>query len=215
MHGFSGDAEAENECLRRLPQPPGCDSSNPNSGPRTVYLAITLMPSGFASDKYNPISVWASHDMPTEFNVQMFPVIPDFVVTDFKVQGTTEEYLISCLRQRKHLPNFTVQSFNVQFSRVTKGKNFYALGLDKGDMDHLRGLRHNPALIIWEQSYDASGHWNATLALAAANNLLADLQQEAKLKKRSKRANYKKPAKNARASFTKAAKTGSYQVFNF
>ena len=114
--------------------------------------------------------------MPKEFTVRFFPLVPDFVVTDSKVQGTTEEYLISCLRPRKHLPGFTVQSFNVQFSRVTLGKNFYSLGLDKKNMDHLRCLQHNPTLVIWEQSYDADGRWDRTLALAAAEKLLAKQQ---------------------------------------
>jgi hypothetical protein len=163
-----------------LPDPPDFDSINLGGGLRTVHLAVTLMPSGFSSDTYNPTSAWASHDMPTEFKVQMFPVIPDFVVTDFKVQGTAEQYLISCLRPRKHLPNFMAQSFNVQFSRVTMGKNLYALGIDKDDMDHLRCLSHNPALIVWEHSYDANGHWDPALALAAATDLLNHMQQEAK-----------------------------------
>ena len=136
------------------------------------------MPGNLGTDTYTPTSLWASQDMPKEFTVRSFPVLPDFVVTDFKVQGTTEEYLISCLRPRKHLPGFTVQSFNVQFSRVTLGKNFYALGLDKKNMDHLRCLQHNPTLTIWEQSYGADGLWDRTLALAAAEKLLAKQQDK-------------------------------------
>jgi hypothetical protein len=141
-----------------LPSPPGYDP-NTLDVPRDVHLALTLMPGNLGTDTYTPTSLWASQDMPKEFTVRSFPVLPDFVVTDFKVQGTTEEYLISCLRPRKRLPGFTVQSFNVQFSRVTLGKNFYALGLDKKNMDHLRCLQHNPTLMIWEQSYGADGRW--------------------------------------------------------
>ena len=162
-----------------LPIPPGYDP-NTLDGPRDVYLALTLMPGNLGTDTYTPTSVWASHDMPKSFTVRFFPVVPDFVVTDFKVQGTTESYLISCLRPRKHLPQFTVQSFNVQFSRVTLGKNFYALGLDKKYMDHLRCLQHNPTLVIWEQSYGANGRWDRTLALAAAERLLAKQQERKK-----------------------------------
>jgi len=113
----------------------------------------------------------------------MFSVISDFVVTDFKVQGTTESRLISCLRPRKHSPPFTVQSFNAQFSRVQMSKNFYALGLEKNDMDHLRCLQHSAALVIWEQSYDASGHWDPALAQAAAETLLAKKEENGTLKK--------------------------------
>jgi len=162
-----------------LPKPPGYDPSTLD-GPRDVHLALTLMPGNFGTDSYTPTSLWASHDMPKEFTVRFFPVVPDFVVTDFKVQGTTEAYLISCLRPRKHLPGFTVQSFNVQFSRVTLGKNFYALGLDKKNMNHLRCLQHNPTLVIWEQSYGADGRWDRTLALAAAEKLLAKQQDRKK-----------------------------------
>jgi hypothetical protein len=160
-----------------LPSPPSYDP-NTLDVPRYVHLALTLMPGNLGTDTYTPTSLWASHDMPKEFTVRSFPVLPDFVVTDFKVQGTTEEYLISCLRPRKHLPGFTVQSFNVQFSRVTLGKNFYALGLDKKNMDHLRCLQHNPTLTIWEQSYGADGRWDRTLALAAAEKLLAKQQDK-------------------------------------
>ena len=190
--------QAERMTLKNylLPNPPDNDSSNLGDGLRTVHLALALMNSGFSSDTYNTTSVWAStENIPTDINVQMFPTTPDFVVTDFKVQGTTEQCLISILRPRKHPPNFTVQSFNVQFSRVTMGKNFYALGLDKDDMDHLRCLRHNPALIIWEQSYDKNGHWNQALALAAAQKL-AHVQQQPKLKKKIKQTGYKKSGSN-------------------
>ena len=210
--------QAEKMRLKKylLPDLPDLDSIHLAGGVRTVHLAVTLMPGGFSSDTYNPTSVWASRDMPTEFKVQMLPVIPDFVVTDFKVQGTTEPYLISCLRPRKHLPNFTVQSFNVQFSRVTMGKNFYALGLDKHDMDHLRCLRHSPALIVWEQSYDATGHWDKALALAAATKLFDRMQQEARFKKKSRQTGYKNSAaKRTRNDSTGAAKKGSCRVLIF
>lgn len=179
-----------------LPNAPGYDPSTLD-GPRDVHLALTLMPGNFGTDTYTPTSLWASHDMPKQFTVRFFPLVPDFVVTDFKVQGTTEAYLISCLRPRKHLPGFTVQSFNVQFSRVTLGKNFYALGLDKKNMDHLRCLQHNPTLVIWEQGYGADGRWDRTLALAAAEQLLAKQQERkkaAKGRKRQKVANRKQQA---------------------
>ena len=113
-----------------LPDPPDYDPSGP-SGLREVHLAVTLLPDGRMSEEYTPTSSFAAFDMPTKFKVRTFPLVPNFVVTDFKVQGTTEPCLISCLRQRRHLPPFTVTSFNVQFSRVRSAKKFYTLGLDK------------------------------------------------------------------------------------
>ena len=182
---MSVSKEQEEDMIKKkylLPDPPGYELAS-FDGPRDVHLALTLMPGNLGTDNYTPSSVWASQDMPKLFRVKLLPVIPDFVVTDFKVQGTTEPYLISCLRPRKHLPGFTVQSFNVQFSRVTLGKNFFALGLDKQDMDHLRCLRHDPTLVIWEQGYGADGRWDPALALAAAEKLLAKQQKNKKTKK--------------------------------
>jgi hypothetical protein len=66
-------------------------------------------------------------------------------------------------------------------------------------MDHLRCLQHNPTLVIWEQGYGADGRWDRTLALAAAEELLAkqqDRKKTAKGRKRQKAADRKKPAQD-------------------
>ena len=151
-----------------------------------VIVPIVLRSQSFSSTSYAPTSTWASQDMPRHFQAVTFDTIPDFACSDFKVQGTTENFLISSFGPRTFPPPITTCSFYVQYSRVMFGKTHYTMGLNKDDMDHLRKLKHNATLIIWEQSYDANGHWDASAAVAAAEKLLQQQHEMGKIKKKRK-----------------------------
>jgi ubiquitin C-terminal hydrolase len=137
-----------------------------------IPIAILSDSSMLSRQKYAPTSTWAALDLPISFQTIMFDLVMNFACSDFKLQGRTVEFLIASIGARKHFPPITLSALYVLASRVRLSQNFLTLGLDKSNMDHLRKLRHSPALVIWEKAYDPSGVWRQELAIASGRAVL-------------------------------------------
>lgn len=115
-----------------------------------------------------------------------------FAVTDYKLQGKSLDRLILSLAPRKFHPPFYMHSLYVLLSRVRTRSGLRILS-KPADWDHLKKLRHEPELEIWERSY-TGGRFNAVeagrVALEVAERLQAEHKarqaQEAKEKAKEK-----------------------------
>jgi hypothetical protein len=105
-----------------------------------------------------------------------------FAVTDFKLQGKSVDVLILSLAPRNFNPPFYLHSLYVLLSRVRTRAGLRVLSLPS-NWDHLKKIRHNPSLEIWERSYP-QGRFDRTEAGIVAGEVAARLAQAAKETKR-------------------------------
>ena len=92
----------------------------------------------------------------------------------------------------------TQLTLHVLVSRVRPSKMLYVLGFDpQTQAEHLRKLKHPPALGIWSAGYDQDGHWDAERATQYATNL-AETKHTSKSTR--KRAAPTPPAEHSRPS---------------
>ena len=100
-----------------------------------------------------------------------FPVDVAFAVTDYKLQGKTEDKLVMSLAPRPFPPHHDLKGFYVAVSRVRKRDQLrvlYRPVARRGGFDHIKKLRHTLELKVWNEAYNASGDYDANLAQAAA-----------------------------------------------
>ena len=81
-------------------------------------------------------------------------------------------------------PSLTLTDLYVLASRVQLGQRLYVIGFDPTtESDHLRKLKHPPALAIWREGYTA-GRWDAKRAARQAAELLKRKEEASKEKRR-------------------------------
>lgn len=143
-------------------------------GPATAELVVPTMLSDRPSE-YRPSSVWAAEaSVPPKLNVKRHEIDLAFAVTDYKVQGKTLDYIILSIGPRDGLmPHLSLTDVYTLASRVRLGSRLYVVGFDpKKESAHLRKLKHNPVLAIWEAGYaDGEGVWDAARAAYFAGEL--------------------------------------------
>ena len=98
-----------------------------------------------------------------------------FATTDYKLQGSTHKELILSLTPRQFEPAIDISSLYVLVSRVTTRNGLRVLQ-KVVNWDHLRKLRLDPKLEVWEKSYDEYGYFQAPLASAAAQEIAHRIQ---------------------------------------
>ena len=150
----------------------------------------------FSFDEYTSTSEWAAQESVPKLKYQRFDVIPFFACTDFKMQGRTVSSLIAVLGTRNFPPFITLSSLYVLASRVKIGSHFFALGLDKNDMDHLRKLKHPSTLVVWENAYDSNGLFSPAMARAEADLQIVNLRKSKAEAKFRKSSSFRRPSGN-------------------
>ena len=123
---------------------------------------------------------------PKTINLRKHDVDLAFLVTDFKLQGSTHDYLILSLGYRDFSPYMSLTSLYVLLSRARLSKNIFVIGVDFTDphaLDHLRVLLHPPVLQIWQTGYDDVGCWDSSRIQAAAAVALNKIAEETIAKK--------------------------------
>ena len=153
-----------------------------------------------STDEYEPTSTFAamnsiglkrhtkgSRKRSTHLFVKSHAVESAFAVTDFKMQGKSEDIFVLSLAPRPFGPPFDLSAVYVLASRVRTRMGMRVLKM--GNWDHLRALRHVPELEIWENSYDKlTGRFDARLAEKAAEVAYARYQAEVEAAKEAARA---------------------------
>ena len=125
------------------------------------------------------------------------------MVLGWQVQGKTLDYFIICLAPRAKgvRPALTLTDLYTLATRVKLGQNLYVLGIDnpsdRKQTEHLRKLRHNPVLAIWEASYDRNGFWSDAQARDAADRLVLEQQGGARTTGKRKAAPEPQPDSDA------------------
>ena len=136
--------------------------------------------------RYGVTSSYAAREsIPKELYVMRHQIDLAFAVTDYKVQGKTLDYFVLAIGPRKGIkPSLTLTDLYVLASRVQLGQRLYVIGFNpEKESDHLRRLKHSPALAIWREGYTA-GRWDAKRAARHAAELLKRREEASKEKRR-------------------------------
>ena len=135
--------------------------------------------------RYSVTSTYAAREsIPKELYVMRHQIDLAFAVTDYKVQGKTLDYFVLAIGPRKGIkPSLTLTDLYVLASRVQLGQRLYVIGFDPTtESNHLRKLKHSPALAIWREGYTA-GRWDAKRAARRAAELLKSKEEAARAKR--------------------------------
>ena len=127
------------------------------------------------------------------------------MVAQFKLQGTTLDYLVLSLSPREFNPPFSLNGLYVLASRVRTAGGLFILE-EVEDWQHLLALRHPPELEIFECSYPA-GVFDRTAASEAAAALAERFERQKK-----EAAQRAKVAKSAKAKAQRRMGTKKTEV---